>query len=117
MQNELSALELKILRAIPGGVGKAMTLKPYAYAVWLDSEDRVQMGPVRCRYPMCAVRSEDAYSCSPFPGGWSMVDESRILRVRHLGALSLSSMTCVCQGTEWDTHCPAPDCTTPDRLR
>lgn len=118
---KLMSVELEILHAVPvSGV-----LRPYAYAVWTDREGVVQMGPVRYRHARtkpCREFTRDAseweYSCSPFPGAWSNhVPESAILRVRHLAAMSLHTMDCVCPGTQWDAHCPAPDCTTPDRRR
>jgi hypothetical protein len=91
-----------------------------AYAVWVNREGEMDMGPVRSRRER-SLREQDrgasryGYSCSPFPGGWAEVDETRIVRVRDLGALSLEGMRCVCRGTEWDSHCPGEDCTTPVR--
>ena len=111
--------EMMILREIP----TEGRLSPRAYAVWTDTEGRVQMGPVRLRRLRGALERQDGdslsayvYSCSPFPGSWTDVPEGRILRVRHLGAMSLHTMACVCRGTEYDTPCPAPDCRTVQRV-
>ncbi len=104
----LSVLDLETLRAVPTeGV-----LRAQAYAVWTDRRGEVQMGPVRMRRVL--ADGSMMYECSPFPGAWDWhVPESAILRVRHLGALSLHTMACVCRGSEWDAHFPAPECRTP----
>lgn len=110
---KLSDLEVEILhKDVKGNL--------LAYAVW-EGRDGIQMGPVRRRRERSALErgqggvSRYGYDCSPFPGRWAEVDESRILRVRDLGALSLDTLKCVCQGTEWDSRCPGVDCTTPVR--
>lgn len=79
----LSDLELEILRSIPAE-GRA---EPRAYAAWYGKSGDVEMGPVRFRRETSdGVR----YECSPFPGSWDLhVPENAILRVRHLGALSI----------------------------
>jgi hypothetical protein len=112
----VEGLELEILRDIPVGGRSA----PRAYAVWTDRDGEIQMGPVRFRR-VCTPRerlasghrAEYVYQCSPFPGAWdNHVPESAFIRVRHLGALCLNNMECVCQGTEFDMGCPARDCKT-----
>lgn len=109
----LMDLELKILAEVP----ESGALRPYAYAVWAGQDGSVEMGPVRIRRSV--VQPDDTagweYDCSPIPGAWVQVPESRIMRVRHLGAMGLHNMTCVCRGTWWDSPCPAPDCKTPAR--
>lgn len=78
-------LELKILRSHDA---TRQNFEPYAYVVWADASGRIEMGPVRAH--RTGANGEDMYECSPFPGAWDMyVPESRILRVRHLGAMSI----------------------------
>ena len=97
---------MEILRSIPtDGISR-----PYAYAVWFGRDGEIQMGPVRFRR---AVGETFEYECSPFPGAWDWhVPESAMIRVRHLGAMSLGNMQCVCRGTEFDRGCPARNCKT-----
>ncbi len=83
---ELSELELDVLRKVrwPDLAGMGMD-GVYAFAVW-NGRDGIEMGPVRWHY------EEDGkyrYSCSPFPGAWTIVPEKDILRVRHVGALGI----------------------------
>lgn len=80
---QLSDLELKILGDIP----TSGTSKARAYAVWAGRGGKIEMGPVRWRWEQSQGDAAGMYyECSPFPGAWSTVHESRILRVRHLGA-------------------------------
>ncbi|MFF6801086.1 hypothetical protein [Streptomyces sp. NPDC012616] len=83
----LMALELDILHSVP----EAGALKPMAYAVWTDRDGEVQMGPVRARHVQSSHEGAGMYyECSPFPGAWDRhVPEERIMRVRHLQAMSL----------------------------
>lgn len=120
MEAALSDLELEILHDVP----IAGRLQPRAYVVWTNRDGETEMGPVQyrsARGERDRERTGDSsaweYSCSPFPGAWDdHVTETQIRRVRHLGALSLHNMTCVCRGTEWDAPCPASDCTTHARV-
>lgn len=108
----LMDLEIEILHDIPlSGV-----MRSRAYAVWTDRDGNVQVGPVRARRADSGDQGGYRYECSPFPGAWDWhVHESQMLRVRHLGAMSLQDMACVCPGSVWDSHCPSPECTTPRR--
>jgi|UPI000563E8C5 hypothetical protein len=83
----LMPLEIEILHAVPANG----TLKPRAYAVWTDRDGETQMGPVRSRrVQTCGDMTGTYYECSPFPGTWDWyVPEERIVRVRHLQAMSL----------------------------
>lgn len=85
--DKLSQFELDILRRVgtPNqhqGVG---LYGIYAFAVW-NGREGIEMGPVRW-----GASTQDGlhYSCSPFPGAWTYVKESDILRVRHVHALSI----------------------------
>lgn len=79
MNGRLMSLELEILR----GISTDGPVRPRAYVAWQDANGEVQMGPCRYRH------TGDHYSVSPFPGAWTMVHISQILRVHHLQAMSL----------------------------
>jgi hypothetical protein len=87
---DLSNLENEILDRIvdeTGVPGKTTTGENvFAYIVWVD-ENGVQFGPVRWahkqNYHFADGHTEDSWSASPFPGGWTMVPRSQIIRVRH----------------------------------
>jgi hypothetical protein len=81
MADTLNRLELELLHSIP----KRARDNTKAYVVW-DGWEGIEMGPVRWAAEFLSGRR---YSCSPFPGTWVWVEESKILRVRHVEALSI----------------------------
>lgn len=92
---ELSTLELEIINQILNneyvGVKKhEMAYPTMAYIVWLEGTEIV-MGPVRWGHKNNYMHSdgnkESTLSASPFPGAWSMVPISKIVRVRHIHAI------------------------------
>ncbi len=58
-----------------------------AYAVWFNmNENRIEHGRVRWGHRKNWITNEgreDTLSCSPFPGAWTDVPISRIIRVTH----------------------------------
>jgi hypothetical protein len=74
----LSTFEKNILDETPLNYPLA-----YAYAVW-EGREGIEFGPVRFR----STNGEEAtYDVSPFPGAWTRVPVSRIIRVRHAQAM------------------------------
>jgi hypothetical protein len=93
---KLDNLELDILERIQEGKIKGRKDPRYpmadpivGYIVWVN-EGRIEMGPVRYGYRKNIHTNEgtfDSWSASPFPGAWTMVPMSKIIRVRHAEAM------------------------------
>jgi hypothetical protein len=61
-----------------------------AYAVWIDTDSNIEFGRVRWGYKnnihSADGTTEDSISASPFPGAWSVVPVSKVIRIRHAEA-------------------------------
>lgn len=86
---ELSELENEILDSIhfsgqrdtQGRYHNDSTTK--AVLVWRTRDD-LEMGPCRWAYDGPAG---ETFSVSPFPGGWTQIERSSVVRVRHIATL------------------------------
>jgi UPF0288 family protein (methanogenesis marker protein 3) len=94
IKTALSRLELEILdeileNKIEGVKKHEMDYPTVAYIVWIDNGE-VNMGPVRWAHKNNYHTNEgtfNSWSASPFPGAWTAVPISKIVRVRHINAI------------------------------
>ena len=94
VKTELSHLELEILEDILNAKieGKKAHPRAYpevAYIVWIE-DGKIEFGPCRWGYRSNYITDTGNYaswSVSPFPGAWTMVPITRIVRVRRINAI------------------------------
>ena len=81
----LDRLELewlhKLVQDCQGGYRHDLKL----WVVWESTREpgRIEMGPCRGASKAGGHVTENMYDCSPFPGAWTRIPESSILRVTH----------------------------------
>jgi hypothetical protein len=86
IKTELSHLELTILDDILEGKIEG-TYK--AMIAWIK-DGRLEFGPCRWAYKNNYHTNDgkfDSWSASPFPGAWSIIPITQIVRVRHFEAI------------------------------
>jgi len=79
----LDNLELEWLHSLVESCKNSYTEDEKLYIAWRASNGRIEMGPCHSAYGINKFRPENTYSVSPFPGAWTVIRESAIIRVSH----------------------------------